>query len=434
MFDDLLETLRGSLDRAGFSDLSAFGPSGIALLALAGLVGYLATALGGRVARGWRLRRIVALPWPEQARHHWAMAKACGNLAGIGTLLVVVMGLSLTRLRWSWDLLLPAAAPVALGIGTGVAFRQLQATLRRPPARVPAWRSIGRGIASTALIIVPWVSALLVMLCVPLQPLWLCVTILATSWLIIPWWVCVGLFHTMSRLGLDWEPDARLRRVVDEVSEEHRTTAPRARVVSSNDANAAAAVLANTVFFTEPILALPDDELAAITGHELGHLRETGVHKLLRAAPILLAFAAVTSIRPVLAAGGPLALLALGAGTIALAALTKKHRRTMELRADAAARGAARDADDPRRAAEQCLALARALESLHRMNLVPVTFGAKKMVHPDLIDRMRAAGLEPTFAIPEPPRKEAELAGTAAGLAVLTAAAKAWLLIFGPAH
>ncbi len=67
------------------------------------------------------------------------------------------------------------------------------------------------------------------------------------------------------------------------------------------------------------------------------------------------------------------------------------HR--MEIRADAMAR-------QPETAAGT---YARALAKIYEANLVPVVLGAKRRTHPELYDRLVAAGVTPEYPRPEAP-------------------------------
>ena len=85
----------------------------------------------------------------------------------------------------------------------------------------------------------------------------------------------------------------------------------------------------------------------------------------------------------------------------------RRLARTLESRADAHAR-----ADDP-------ALFACALEALYRVNLIPLVTGGRG-THPDLYDRLLAAGIEPGVRRPAPPSRLRKLLGML--VAVLVAA------------
>jgi hypothetical protein len=67
----------------------------------------------------------------------------------------------------------------------------------------------------------------------------------------------------------------------------------------------------------------------------------------------------------------------------------------MEVRADALARGFETAPGS----------YARALEKIYAANLVPVVLGSKTKSHPELYDRMTAAGVAPEYSRPQAPSK-----------------------------
>jgi hypothetical protein len=54
---------------------------------------------------------------------------------------------------------------------------------------------------------------------------------------------------------------------------------------------------------------------------------------------------------------------------------------------------------------------ALALEHLHALNLAPVVLAGRNATHPALYDRMRAAGVQPSWPRPRPPSQSRILAG-----------------------
>lgn len=194
------------------------------------------------------------------------------------------------------------------------------------------------------------------------------------------------------RLGLLRPPEDRLVRALAAATEGTAGTAPRLFELPAVAANAFALPIVEAVGVTRGALRCLDDaELVAILRHELGHLAEARGLKLVRlvnAAAVPL----VVTLAPSLASAGrglalPLAFLVV---VLWLYSVRKLGRR-LEQRADEAAHVQARE-------------YASALEKLHRANLVPAVL-ARKTTHPDLYDRMVAAGVTPEWPKPAPPAR-----------------------------
>jgi Zn-dependent protease with chaperone function len=188
-------------------------------------------------------------------------------------------------------------------------------------------------------------------------------------------------------------------------------TAPRVFETVSQRPNAFALPMYGYMALSVGALAeLSDDELVEISAHEIGHLKESWVAIVIRFVGLL-----------------PLALLVLPMETsyllVALIAfllyLRALHRFSarLEHRAD-------RFAGE---SGESSAAYARAIEHLYRAALMPAVLGGTNS-HPDLYDRMLAAGVEPDFPRPDPPPRSsgwwaltAPVALVALGLLVLVA-------------
>jgi Zn-dependent protease with chaperone function len=215
-------------------------------------------------------------------------------------------------------------------------------------------------------------------------------------------------------LGLARPADSRLRGIVDECAA--RTgVAPRAVwVVRMPTVNAFAYPAARELAFTvEAVEKLTDEELAAVTMHELGHVGEPIWVVRARAAgsfvvlPIALA-------RPVLALRDDLLeklvlFLALVLSALVVSVVVRRIARKMEERADAVAH----EHED------EGGAYAKALERIYELNLVPAVTGARRPVHPHLYDRLVSAGAPPSYPRPRPPSRAVHLVAIFALLAIL---------------
>jgi hypothetical protein len=179
-------------------------------------------------------------------------------------------------------------------------------------------------------------------------------------------------------------------------------------------ANALALPLQGAVAFTERALAcLRDDELTAVAAHELGHLREGGWVRLLRTLRGLL-FVPLVLLTPLLNTYGWIAMAGLLVAELMLARGYARLSRRWEACADEVGCGAASGET-----------FARALETIHRVELLPAVFG-RGASHPDLYDRLLAAGITPAYPRPATPDARAPtapiLAGALLALVVVVAA------------
>jgi Zn-dependent protease with chaperone function len=156
-------------------------------------------------------------------------------------------------------------------------------------------------------------------------------------------------------------------------------------------ANALAFPLRNAIGVTPALLAIVDDaELAGILRHEVAHLDEPRRVKLARFGAGLAVPAGIIGAGSAGLATPFWAVLCLAGALLTLLLLLRVARR-MEERADRAA------------APATGVAYARALERIYAHNLAPATLH-RRATHPDLFDRMAAAGVAPAWPRPAPPR------------------------------
>jgi len=201
-----------------------------------------------------------------------------------------------------------------------------------------------------------------------------------------------GALSVLGWLGRLHPAPAKLLRAVREAAASLGVPEPRVEVVDWNIANAFAFPLAGRIAFTRPCVdRLTEAELAAIAGHELGHLGEPLAVRVARAGVVfaLLPLAGVIAVLEHAGPGGAIALLAF---VIALLLLFRGVAAQMERRADRVAH-----AGEYTRGS-----YARALERLYELNLMPAV-AAGRPIHPHLYDRMLAAGVEPEYPRPDPP-------------------------------
>jgi Zn-dependent protease with chaperone function len=158
-------------------------------------------------------------------------------------------------------------------------------------------------------------------------------------------------------------------------------------------ANAFALLPMNDMLFSERLVeVVSDEELDSICAHEATHLTESGwvyIGRLFGA----LAFCPLIFIFPAAHQFGLPGVLILLVVTMTLMFLPLWLGRRMEKRADA---GALQTADPA--------VYAQVLEKIYQTNWMPAAMPKRsRLPHPDLYDRMVAAGVTPSYERPQPP-------------------------------
>lgn len=215
--------------------------------------------------------------------------------------------------------------------------------------------------------------------------------------------------------GMATPAGPRLRGIVAAASEKTGVAVRSTWELDRLYANALAWPTVGELGFTKRLLAVcPDDEVEAVCRHEIGHLTESRWAVLGRIAGAFI-FVPWIFVRPVLNEGREWAFLLMFSATWLLWLARGRFFRTLEHRADQAARPS--DADGA--------VYARALERLHETNLIPAVLRANRSrSHPDLYDRMIAAGVTPAYPRPQPPASSwtvwvmSVLVGAAVGITV----------------
>ena len=186
-----------------------------------------------------------------------------------------------------------------------------------------------------------------------------------------------------------------LMAVVEEISEKMKVPIRGTWVLSTHFSNAVALPLTRQLIFTEKLLSThTDDEIKAICAHELGHLNEPRKVIFVRAL-VALALFPLVFINPMnsltgVANGFLLVLIPV----LILFLVGMQVSRRMEKRAD-------RIAVENQNA--EPAVYARALERLYQTNQMPAVMPRRSnKIHPDLYDRMLAAGVTPDFPKPAP--------------------------------
>ena len=206
-------------------------------------------------------------------------------------------------------------------------------------------------------------------------------------------WVYGGLIWCCKKLGLLQPPSERLSQIVSGVSARMNVPVRGVWMLRSSAAQALALPYTGDLLFTKRLLDIcPDNEIVAICAHELGHLCES---KFARAGRLLGGFVYLpwAFVRPLRHVLGDWAFLILFAVSWSARIFTRKHSRRLETRADSMARDQELDAGT----------YARALSRIYEANLMPAVMPKKRArTHPDLYDRLVAAGAQPEYSRPEP--------------------------------
>jgi Zn-dependent protease with chaperone function len=220
-----------------------------------------------------------------------------------------------------------------------------------------------------------------------------------TAWLVaatyatvLAAYICGGLTYWCKLTGTVTAPPERLRAVVAEVSRKMGVPIRGVWLLRSMVAWAVALPWTRELLFSERLLEIhPDDEVAAICGHELGHVNESRATLAARFLGLLI-FLPLLFIKPFrYSDADSLWLMATFGTSITILIFSRLLGRHLEVRADSIAR----------KNEGQTGTYARALARFYEANLIPAVMSSRKRIHPDLYDRLIAAGVQPEFPKPE---------------------------------
>jgi len=243
-------------------------------------------------------------------------------------------------------------------------------------------------------------------------------TLNSKAWVLVATYVLVdAVMRLWLRLRLlKWlrllqAPPGRLLRIVESVSGQMGIRVRATWTIPGPQCNAVAFTVTRELGFTQRLLeTLSDEEIGAICAHEIGHLTEGVWIAAARIVTTLWSFALILAV-PICFEYGPGPLAALAAGIWLARHLVRRMFRSMEKRADAVAAGEA----DPS-------VYARTLEKIYMANQMPAVMpGKRRMIHPDLYDRMTAAGMTPEYPRPRAPRSRSWNTYLIGAIAVLLA-------------
>jgi Zn-dependent protease with chaperone function len=207
------------------------------------------------------------------------------------------------------------------------------------------------------------------------------------------WFIFGGLLWLLRVSGLLVAAPARFASVVAETAARMNLPVPRLGLLRGFGANAIAFPFTHTLIVTERTLeVLSDEELSAVCAHEFAHLNEPP--RVL--VPFILgAFLGLPFIflKPAMGMWQWFGYFGVLAVVILLAKFTKAFRRWMERRADSVA--TVHEGASPG-------TYARALERIYEANHMPAVLRGG-LTHPNLYDRLLAAGVTPAYPRPAPP-------------------------------
>ena len=206
-------------------------------------------------------------------------------------------------------------------------------------------------------------------------------------WLI---WLRGGFIWTGRKLGLILPATERLQSVAANTAAKMNVPFREILLLRVPVAQALAFPTTRRVMFTERLLEIcPDDEVAAICAHELGHLTESKTARFSRSI-VMMTFLPWIFFNPLTHVFGLLAFYGLLFATIATPVIFRKISHNLEARADKMAKANEGDAGT----------YARALTRLYADNLAPAVAAKNRASHPHLYDRLLAAGVTPDFPRP----------------------------------
>jgi Zn-dependent protease with chaperone function len=209
----------------------------------------------------------------------------------------------------------------------------------------------------------------------------ICAGLVAYFWLHFDNLVRVGRW-----LGFLRPADLKLSEMARELAHHWQRPEPTVWLFFLDNANAWALPAARVILVTEKARTLfSSDEMQAVLAHELAHLYEDRVTRLIRLLTPLLYLPLIKLLYEVVAnpeRGLPLLIWypVIMVGFVFL----NQRRRRMEIRADVFGSWLHEDKS----------IYARALAKLYRANELPAVMSRKRLVHPHLYDRLRAGVLE----------------------------------------
>jgi Zn-dependent protease with chaperone function len=326
--------------------------------------------------------------WSERARHYWpALVAARSNFFIIPLILDQAHRL-LSPETFDWWI----AADIAASLGAVLGAYPMDRAMY-PRLGFTKWSH--HAVAGWISLFLPYSALVAAIIFMPDDFGWLSALVIAL-YLVLHFVLQLGfLLRVLRWMRLLVPANERLQKIVAEQSAQSDTRVRATWILESEMAQAYAYVTTGELLFTTGLLeCCNDEELSAITTHELAHLSESRwiiTARLLSSLTLMPLIFMNPSVHHLGVIGIilPLALMVL------LAWLAPQLARRLELRADRMASAQQLNEGD----------YARALLKLYQHNQMPAVNPRGQHTHPSLYDRLIAAGVTPDFPRPEPPSK-----------------------------
>lgn len=330
-------------------------------------------------------RRVKHLHWTESARLLFPIrVAAAANLWVIPTVLTFVQ-----------VLLWPESSPHWAGVALAAALGSILGTIPMdheifPRTTLPElWRQSAIGCLMRFLIWFVFVGAMATMPAeFNLQALLIFVSVILLQLL----WARWGLVWLGLKLRLFQPAPERLQRIVTQTAARMEVPFSRVFLMRGSISQAFALIGSRELLFTGRLLQMcSDEEVAAICAHELAHLTESKAARVQRSIGLLTLMPWLL-FKPVIFTFGVPGFLVLLLLTVSAPKVSKKISRKLESRADLIAKSNEGESG----------AYTRALSLIHEDALIPAVLANKNQSHPDLYDRLLAAGVTPDYPKPAP--------------------------------
>jgi Zn-dependent protease with chaperone function len=326
--------------------------------------------------------------WSERARHYWpAMVAARTNFFIIPIILDQAHRL-LSPETFEWWIATDLAAFLGAMLGAYPMDKALY-----PRLGFATW--LHRAFAGWISLLLPYSALVAAMIFMPDEFGWASVLVIAL-YLVLHGLIQFGLLMRVLRwMRLLTPANERLQKIVADQSAKSNTRVRATWLLESESAQAYALMTTGELLYTTGLMeCCTDDEISAITAHELAHLSES---RWIIAARLLtsLNYMPLIFFSPALHYLGGIGILLIVGLFILMLWLAPRLAHRMELRADCMATGQQLNEGD----------YARALLKLHQHNQLPAVNPKGQHTHPSLYDRLVAAGAPPDFPRPKPPAK-----------------------------
>jgi Zn-dependent protease with chaperone function len=354
-------------------------------------------SFGAAFLLSWGLNWLALIPWRRSAGQHWTeRARILYPVragAAVNMYFVPAICFLSGRILWREDALLSCLSGI-FGFTGAVAGTYPMSREMFPWVRFRGWfQQVSAGLFLRFGWYLIYFAAMTAM---PDEFGWLALVI-ALAVLGVTLWLHWGLGLRIWRgFQILKPPPERLRQIISETAGRMNIPVRHVWLLQSPASYAAALPASRELIFSERLLELhPDDEVAAICAHELGHLAESRLVLAGRIVGSLTLFPLIF-VKPIFHLAEPLNILVfamLGLFVFSLSWLRRRLSRRREVRADKVATDNAINATT----------YARALERIYEANQMPAVMRSNRMIHPHLYDRMLTAGVTPDYPRPKRP-------------------------------